>query len=112
MHVIRLPRWAIERGAALNAFTDLDAGRTALVNIDMQNVFLAEDQVYGNRHARDIVPRVNALSHAMRAIGAPVIWTRQTHTPDGPYAPPPWQYDTSRPGVAQAIAALQAGAKG
>jgi ureidoacrylate peracid hydrolase len=112
MHVIRLPRWAIERGAALNAFTDLDAGRTALVNIDMQNVFLAEGQVYGNRHARDIVANVNALSRAMRAIGAPVIWTRQTHTFDGPCAPPDWQYDAGRADVAQAIAALQTGAEG
>ncbi len=77
---IRLPRWAVERGAALNDFPALEAGRTALVNIDMQSAFLAEDQAYGNAHARDIVPRVNALSQAMRAAGAPVIWTRQTYT--------------------------------
>ena len=43
-HRIRLPRWARERGAALNDFPALEAGRTALVNVDMQSVFLAEDQ--------------------------------------------------------------------
>ena len=112
MHVVRLPRWAIERGASLNSFPSLEPGRTALINIDMQNVFLAADQVFGNHHARDIVPAVNALSRAMRSIGAPVIWTRQTYTPHGPRAPPAWQYDAGRPEIAQAIAALHAGAEG
>jgi nicotinamidase-related amidase len=109
MHRIRLPRWAVERGAAINDFPSLAAGRTALVNIDMQSVFVAEDQVYGNPHARDIMGPINALSAAMRAIGAPVIWTRNTHTFDGPCAPPPWQYDISQPRVAEGVAALQAG---
>ena len=110
MHVTRLPQWAVERGAVLNSFPTLAPGRTALVNIDMQAVFLDERQIYGNAHARDIVGAVNALSAAMRKAGAPVIWTRQTHTYDGPCAPPAWQYDESKPGVADGIAALQAGA--
>ena len=112
MHRVRLPRWAVERGAALNSFHELAPGRTALINIDMQSVFLDEAQVYGNRHARDIIPAVNALSRAMRDLGAPVIWTRQTHTFDGPCAPPPWQYELDRPRVAEGVAALQAGAPG
>ena len=112
MHRVRLPHWVVERGAALNSFDEIAPGRTALVNIDMQSVFLDEAQIYGNRHARDIVPAVNALSRAMRSIGAPVIWTRQTHTFGGPRAPPPWQYDLDQPRVAQGVAALQAGADG
>jgi nicotinamidase-related amidase len=112
MHRIRLPRWAIERGAALNDFAELEPGRTALVVVDMQAAFLAADQVFGNPYARDIVPRVNTLAAAMRAIGAPVIWTRQTHVATGPYAPPDWQYDTELPDVARGVAALQAGASG
>ena len=92
MHRVRLPRWVVERGATLNSFPEFAPGRTALVNIDMQSVFLDEAQVYGNRHARDIVPKVNARSRAMRSIGAPVIWTRQTHTFDGPCAPASWRY--------------------
>ena len=112
MHVTRLPRWAVERGQVLNSFPELEWGRTALVNIDMQSVFLDEHQIYGNRHSRDIVGAVNALSAAMRAIGAPVIWTRQNHTYDGSCAPPPWQYDPAKPDVAEGIAALQAGAPG
>jgi nicotinamidase-related amidase len=112
MHRTRLPRWAIERGRALNDFPELEPGRTALVVVDMQAAFLAEDQVFGNPHARDIVPKVNALAAAIRTIGAPVIWTRQTHAATGPYAPPDWQYDTRLAEVARGVAALQAGASG
>jgi len=111
-HCIRLPRWARERGAALNDFPGLESGRTALVNVDMQAAFLAEDQPYGSANARDIVGRVNALSRAMREAGAPVIWTRQTYTSEPPLAPPEWQYDPQRPGVAAGMAALAAGSSG
>jgi nicotinamidase-related amidase len=109
MHVTRLPRWAIARGRGLNDFPRLAKGRTVLVNIDMQTVFLGEDQVYGNPHGRDIIPAVNALSAAMRAAGAPVIWTRNTHTAAGPCASPAWQYDLTIPQVAAGVAALRAG---
>jgi nicotinamidase-related amidase len=111
-HRIRLPRWARERGAALNDFPALEPGRTAIVNVDMQAAFVAEDQPYGTAHARDIVANVNALSRAMRAADAPVIWTRQTYTSEPPLAPPEWQYDPGRPGVAAGMAALTAGSSG
>ncbi|MHB8528895.1 MAG: cysteine hydrolase family protein, partial [Caulobacteraceae bacterium] len=112
MHTIDLPAWAVARGKSLNAFTDLDRSTVALVNIDMQNVFMAEGEVFANAQARDIAPTVNLLSRAMRGIGAPVIWTRQTHTFEGPCAAPAWQFDLSRPDVAAGVAALQAGAPG
>ncbi|HWA62035.1 MAG TPA: cysteine hydrolase [Caulobacteraceae bacterium] len=111
MHRIRLPRWAVERGAPLNRFDGLEP-RTALVVIDMQTAFVAEDQVFGNAHARDIVPAVNVLAHAFRAAGRPVIWTRQTQAADGPGAPAPWQYDPADPFVARALAALAPGSEG
>jgi nicotinamidase-related amidase len=112
VHRTRLPGWAAARGAALNDFPALTLGRTALVNIDVQNAFLAEGQVFGNPYARAIVPHVNALSQAMREAAAPVIWTRQTHSFEPPLAPADWQYDAEKPGIADAIAALQAGSKG
>jgi len=111
-HRIRLPHWARDRGAALNDFPSLDEGRTALVNIDMQSAFVAEGEVYGNVYARDIVENINAISNAMRAVGAPVIWTRQTYTDEPPLAPPDWQYDPTKPGVAAGMAALTAGSSG
>jgi nicotinamidase-related amidase len=112
MHKVDLPGWAVERGRVLNAFDTLAPGRTALINVDMQNAFVAEGQVYGNPHARDIVDGVNRLSRAMRSIGAPVIWTRQTHARTGPNAPPAWRYDLSHPKVLAAVEALAAGADG
>jgi nicotinamidase-related amidase len=112
MHRLNLPDWAVDRGRALNNFASLSPGRTVLVNIDMQNVFVAEGQVYASGHARDIVPAVNRLAAAMRAKGAPVIWTRTTHAFEGPFAPPDWQYDLSDPSTAEGIAALQKGALG
>ncbi len=112
MHQIDLPDWAVARGRALNAFERLEPGRTALVNIDMQTVFLAQGQVFANPHAVDIVGSVNALSRAMRGIGAPVIWTRQTHIGEGSLAPAPWQYDLTDPTIAAGVAALQASAEG
>jgi nicotinamidase-related amidase len=102
----------VARGAALNGFGALEKGRTALVNVDMQNIFVAEDEIYGNPHARDIIAAVNSLSAVMREIGAPVIWTRQTHTFEGPCAPPPWQYDLANPQVRSAVEALAPGAAG
>lgn len=111
-HRLRLPRWARARGAALNDFPSLERGRTALLNVDMQGAFLAADQPYGNAQARDIVANVNALSAAMRAAGAPVLWTRQTYTSEPPLAPPDWQYDPEKPGVAAGMAALTAGSSG
>jgi ureidoacrylate peracid hydrolase len=112
MHQIDLPDWAVERGGALNDFPALPRGRTVLLNIDMQNVFVGEGEVFASAHARDIVPAVNRLAAAMRAKGAPVIWTRTTHTFTGPCASPDWQYDSADPTVAAGIAALQAGAIG
>lgn len=112
MHTIEIPQWAEERGRALNHFSAIEPGHTALINIDMQNVFLAEGQIYANPHGRDIIDNVNRLSRAMRAAKAPVIWTRQTHTHDGPCAPPAWQYDVSQSRVAAGVAALQAHADG
>ena len=99
MHAIELPAWAVARGRALNHFPTLAVGRAALVNIDMQNVFLAEDQVFGNVHARAIVSPVNALSQAMQGAGAPVIWTRQTHTFEAPLAPADLTVDKYRYGA-------------
>ena len=111
MHQTDLPVWAEARGRALNAFDALEPG-TALVNIDMQSIFIDEGAVYGNPHGRDIVAPVNTLSEAMRAAGHPVIWTRQTYTSRGMAAPAAWQYDLADPTVAAAVAALEAGKTG
>lgn len=109
MHDVTLPDWAIERGRGLNAFDTIDPARTALVVIDMQSVFVAEDEVFGNPHARVVIEPVNRLVAAMRSAGALIIWTRQTVSADPPLAMPAWQYDLSIPHVRRAVDAMRPG---
>lgn len=111
MHTIDLPDWAVERGSALNRFDTIDPTRAALVVIDMQNVFLAPDEVFGNPNAMDIIPAVNRLAGAARAAGMPVIWTRQTVSSDPALAMPEWQYDLSIPDVRRAVETMIAGTR-
>ena len=110
-HAIDLPDWAVDRGRALNAFNSVEPATTALVVIDMQNVFMAPDEVFGNPHALDIVDAVNRAASTMRAAGGRVIWTRQTVSTEPPLAMPSWQYDLSIPFVAQAVATMAAGTR-
>ena len=108
-HRIALPDWAIERGRVLNHIDRLEPARTALVVIDMQRVFLAENEVFGNPYALALVPVVNRLAAAFRSAGARVIWTRQTVDHTSPRSMPSWQYDLSVPEVARAVAVMIAG---
>jgi nicotinamidase-related amidase len=111
MHAIDLPDWAEERGSVLNRFDAIDPARTALVVVDMQNVFLAPDQVFGNGHALDIIPVVNRVADSMRRAGGTVFWMRQTVSHDPPYAMPGWQYDLSIPQVRRAVETMLAGTR-
>lgn len=106
MHPCDLPEWAIARGRAYNSFDAIDPARTALIVIDMQQVFVAETEVFGNAHARAIVPQINRLIGHMRNAGTQVIWTRQTVS-DAPHlAMPNWQYDMTDPVVQQAVESM------
>jgi nicotinamidase-related amidase len=109
MHNVELPDWAVERGSVLNRFAGIDPARTALVSIDMQNVFLEAEEVFGNPHALDIIPAVNRLAGTMREAGGTVIWTRQTVAHDPPLAMPSWQYDLSVPEVRHAVQTMLPG---
>lgn len=109
MHRTWLPEWATERGRAFNSFDAVAPGRTALLVIDMQRVFVAEDEVFGNAYARAIIEPVNRLVAAMRSAGAMIIWTRQTVSDEPPRAMPAWQYDLSDPHVRRAVEVMRAG---
>ncbi|WP_067734856.1 cysteine hydrolase family protein [Novosphingobium naphthalenivorans] len=110
MHPCELPEWAIARGRGYNSFDTIDPARTALVVIDMQSVFVAEEEIFGNRHARAIVPQINRLVRGLRDTGVQVIWTRQTVSDAPPLAMPEWQYDMTDPVVQRAVGAMQVGA--
>ena len=62
------------RRGRLHWFDTLDPKRTALVVIDMQATFCEPGSPAEVAPARGIVPAINALSRALRSLGAPVFW--------------------------------------
>jgi nicotinamidase-related amidase len=63
--------------------TDLIVGRPALLLIDMQHDFIdAESGCYA-KGAERVVPTVASLAAICRAVGVPVIHTRELHRPGG-----------------------------
>ncbi len=111
MHKVHLPDWAVERGRYMNHFPAIDPARTALVVIDMQNVFMEPAEVFGNPNALDIVGSVNRAVRTLRDAGATVIWTRETVSDEAALAMPDWQYDLSIPTVRRAVETMVAGTR-
>lgn len=74
----------------LYAYETIDPSRTALVVVDMQNVFVARGQLVEVPEARDIVPNINALAAACRAAGMTVVWVQHTVDKDAEQGWPIW----------------------
>ena len=68
----------IRRQGKLFSHDTIDAGRTALVVVDMQNYFVAEGFPLEAPVARAIVPNINRMAKAMRAAGGTVVWVQTT----------------------------------
>ena len=64
----------MERRGRLHIYDRLDARRTALVIIDMQNAFVAKGAPVEVPAARTIVPAINRLAAELRKQRVPVIW--------------------------------------
>ena len=60
----------IRRQGKLTSHDTIDASRTALVVVDMQNYFVAEGFPLEVPLARDIVPNINRLARAVRGQAA------------------------------------------
>lgn len=60
----------------LNRYDHLVGPQTALVVIDMQNVFMLPGMPVEVPTAREIVPNVNRLAAATRAAGGQVVWVK------------------------------------
>jgi ureidoacrylate peracid hydrolase len=58
------------------ALDSIDAARTALVVIDMQNYYVAQGYPNESPTARAIVPNINRMAAAMRAAGGRVVWVQ------------------------------------
>ena len=70
----------LHRQGKLVSHDEIDAARTALVVIDMQNHFVAEGFPAEVPLSREIVPTINRLASAMRAAGGQVVWVQTTAT--------------------------------
>ncbi len=86
MHPSSLPKEILERVTARRgrpyAFPSIDARRSALAVIDMQNAFVAPGACGEVPAARGIVANINRLAEAARAAGGRVAWL-QTELPPG-----------------------------
>jgi ureidoacrylate peracid hydrolase len=82
MHPTQLPASVVDRIVArrgrLHGFERIEAARTAVVVIDMQNVFCAPQAAVEVPLARDIVPNINRLARATRDAGGLVAWVQMT----------------------------------
>ena len=84
MHTIQIreeirDRLMARRGR-VNFFETIDPARAALVVIDMQNTFCAEGAPAEVPASRGIVPNVNRLASALRAMKVPVIRVLHANT--------------------------------
>lgn len=66
------------RGGRLHVHDTLDPARTALVVVDMQTAFLKPGLPSEVPMAREIVPNINRLAAAFRAVGGSVVWVTTT----------------------------------
>ena len=86
MHKIEMPQHVIDgvmrRRGKLHIHDTIEAARTALLVIDMQDVFVAPGELAEVPTAREIVPNINRLASAMRAAGGVVVWVYVTFRPE------------------------------
>jgi ureidoacrylate peracid hydrolase len=84
MHKIDIPHYIIDRvtrtRGKLHAFDTLAGPATALLVVDLQNVFMLPPYPTEVPVARDIVPNVNRLAQATRTAGGMVVWIQMTHS--------------------------------
>ena len=84
MHKIDIPQYITDRvtrtRGKLHAFDTLVGPSTALLVVDLQNVFMLPPYPTEVPVAREIVPNVNRLAQATRATGGVVVWIQMTHT--------------------------------
>ena len=82
MHPTTLPAHVVDRivfrRGRLHGFEKVDPAKTALVVVDMQNVFCAEGSAVEVPISREIVPNINRLARATRETGGTVVWVQMT----------------------------------
>jgi ureidoacrylate peracid hydrolase len=66
----------LRRQGKLWSHDTIEAGRAALIVVDMQNYFCAEGFPAEVPLSRGIVPNINRMARAMRAAGGTVVWVQ------------------------------------
>ena len=86
MHRIELDSEIVERvkqrRGKLHAYESLEPAHTALLVIDMQNMWVEEGQPAYSPYCQGIVPNINRLASAVRGAGGRVVWVSMHHTSD------------------------------
>jgi len=113
MHDARIPpetlaHVARRRGGRLHAYDAIEPARTALVVIDMQNVWCKEGMRAYSPYCAGIGDNVNRLARAARAAGSTVWWVRAIYA-DAPKDWPSYMGYHSPQDVAGMTAALTEG---
>jgi ureidoacrylate peracid hydrolase len=82
MHPYAIPAFikdrVIRRQGKLFSHDTIEAARSALIVVDMQNYFVAEGFPLEVPMARQIVGNINRLARALRATGGTVVWVQTT----------------------------------
>jgi ureidoacrylate peracid hydrolase len=68
----------VSRMGKLLVHDTIEAGRAALVIVDMQNYFCAPGFPHEVPVAREIVPNINRIARAVREAGGAVVWIQTT----------------------------------
>jgi ureidoacrylate peracid hydrolase len=69
---------ALAQRGKLNRYDHIVGRTTALIVVDLQNVFMEPGMPVEVPTAREIVPNVNRLAAAMRHVGGKVVWVQMT----------------------------------
>jgi ureidoacrylate peracid hydrolase len=86
MHQVAFPPGFLDgiiaRRGRLERFPKLDAAKTALVVIDLQNVFMLPGMPVAVPAALEIIPNVNRLATGVREAGGRVVWVKMKSEDD------------------------------
>jgi ureidoacrylate peracid hydrolase len=117
MHKIELSpdlvaRVTKRRGGKLHAIDRLDPMKTALIVIDMQNVWVKKGMPAYTPYCEAIVPNINQLAAAFRDAGGSVWWVRAIYADDTPRTWSAYMEFLSSESVGDMLRALAEGAEG
>ena len=89
LHKVQLSPSTVEhilrrRGGKLHAYDSINPAKSALIVIDMQNVWLQEGMAAYSPYCTGAVPATNKLCKAMRSAGSKVYWVRAIYGDDAP----------------------------